>query len=129
MISFGNLDLNSQPVTGSSGIGRTSMTMAIVVVLSIIATVVHFHSAPTQAHDWYPKECCQDNDCAPVESAQLVPAGNGLLQLVVTSKHGTAVVPQNIPRRLSKDSRMHVCLLPDPWGGMDVMCLFVPPPV
>ena len=62
-------------------------------------------------------------DCAPVESvAQIVSASGGPPQLVVTTKHGTVVVPPDFPRRESPDGRMHVCI-----QGIYVMCLFMPP--
>jgi hypothetical protein len=84
--------------------------------------------ASAKAHGWYPKECCHDMDCAVVDSvAQFVPAGGGLPQLVVTSKHGRAIVPHGFPVRDSMDGRMQVCMRPDPDGVMDVICLFLPP--
>jgi hypothetical protein len=83
---------------------------------------------PAPAHSWYPKACCNDNDCAPVDSvARFVPPAGGLPQLIVKSRHGTAIVPADFPMRQSKDGRMHVCMRPDHDGNMDVMCLFVPP--
>jgi len=39
-----------------------------VIALLGLAVAFAFRFAPAQAHDWYPKECCHDNDCAPVES-------------------------------------------------------------
>ena len=105
------------------------MLMAILVTISILATVVHFCSAPAVAHDWYPKECCNNQDCAPVESVTWsVPAGEGMRQLVVTTKHGTATVPIGFPARESKDGRMHACMRQNEFGAWDVMCLFMPPP-
>jgi hypothetical protein len=97
---------------------------AISTTLWLVAAIVLW-SAPVGAHSWYPKECCSGNDCAPVEKATwLVPADDGLPQLVVTSGIGTAIVPHNFPVRDSKDGRMHVCIQ-DVW----VICLFVPPRV
>ena len=29
-------------------------------------------SAPAYSHDWYPHDCCNDKDCAPVESLRWV---------------------------------------------------------
>jgi hypothetical protein len=83
--------------------------------------------APTAAHSWYPKECCDDIDCAPVEVVSHFALANGSRQLIVTSMHGRALVPRDFPVRDSRDGRMHVCMRPDPDGVMDVMCLFVPP--
>jgi hypothetical protein len=105
------------------------MMMAIVVALSILATVVHVHSVPARAHDWYPRECCSNKDCAPVENVTWsVPVGRGMRQLVVTSKHGTATVPADLQVRESKDGRMHVCIRQNELGDWDVICLFMPPP-
>jgi len=99
-----------------------------IVGLSIIAVAIFARLTPANAHGWYPKECCDDRDCAPVESvAQFLPVGGGLPQVIVTSKHGTAIVPQGFPVRQSKDGRMHVCIRQNEFGGWDVMCLFMPP--
>ena len=85
---------------------------------------------PAQAHDWYPKECCHDNDCAPVESlarTSTLALSSELPSTVVTTKHGSAVVPPNLPRRESKDHRMHACMNPGPMGKMQLICIFTPP--
>jgi hypothetical protein len=79
-------------------------------------------SSAAQAHDWYPIECCHMMDCAPVDS---VDTSNN--QLVVKSKLGSVSVPATFPRRESKDHRMHVCMRPDPAGGMHLICIFLPP--
>ena len=89
-----------------------------------VATILVFR-APALAHDWYPKECCHDVDCAPVDRViQYSPVGGGLPQLVVTSKYGTVIVPPDFPRRASPDGRMHICI-----AGVYVRCLFMPPPL
>jgi hypothetical protein len=95
------------------------------VALSILAGMAI--CTPVNGHDWYPLECCHAQDCAAVESSvRLVPAGGGVSQLIVTSKHGTAVVPNDLPVRESKDSRMHVCMRRD-LDYVEVTCLFMPP--
>jgi len=101
----------------------TMKSLATFITLSIFVG-----TADVEAHSWYPKDCCHDDDCAPVESVvRLVPTGGGVPQLLVTTKRGTTLVPQNLPVRESKDSRMHICVRADPYGGNDVMCLFMPP--
>lgn len=96
--------------------------------LSALAGTALLCSTPASAHGWYPKECCNEMDCAPVQSmTRLVPAGGGLQQLVITSKHGKAVLPRDHPVRQSKDGRMHVCMRHDPFGEMEVICFFMPP--
>jgi hypothetical protein len=94
-------------------------------------------ATPAAAHEWYPLECCHALDCAPVEKVEMLqgPAMASMLgaatstpigSMLVTSKHGTVIVPANFPRRESKDSRMHVCMRPSE-GGMRLLCIFMPP--
>jgi hypothetical protein len=81
--------------------------------------------APASAHDWYPIECCHGMDCAPVDHAEVRDGAT----LVVTSKHGTGIVPSSMTRRESKDNRMHVCMRPVREGEMRVICVFLPPAI
>ena len=89
-------------------------------------------STPAYSHDWYPHDCCHDQDCSPVDSVNwFVPPGGGKPLMMVTSKHGVGVVLENVSLRESKDSRMHVCLQKpssDPFGDSLIICLFIPPP-
>ena len=101
---------------------------AVIALLGLAVACVLL--TPAQAHDWYPRECCHDNDCAPVESVARISSlatSSQLPSTVVTTKHGTAVVPPNLPRRESKDNRMHACMNPGPMGKMQLICLFTPP--
>ena len=52
-------------------------------------------AAPAGAHEWYPIECCSGYDCAAVEQTKISDGA----ELIVTSKHGTGVVPEPINRR------------------------------
>ena len=96
-------------------------------------------ATPAAAHDWYPMECCHSMDCAPVERVEILP-GPAIASLlptpaqsgpvggmIVTTKHGTVVVPANFPRRESKDSRMHACMRASPGEGIRLICIFLPP--
>ena len=78
---------------------------------------------PAAAHEWYPIDCCSGLDCAPVEQVQLMPNA----EMIVTSKHGTTLVPASFPTRDSRDHRMHVCMRPDGSGSMRTICVFLPP--
>ena len=96
-------------------------------------------ATPAAAHDWYPMECCHGMDCAPVEKVEMIPGpgmasllsapaqASPLGEMLVTTKHGSVVVPANFPRRESKDSRMHACMRPGPNGTMRLICVFLPP--
>jgi hypothetical protein len=75
------------------------------------------------AHEWYPRECCANLDCAPVERAEPLPDGS----MRVTSKVGTTVVPVSFPRRQSQDTQMHICMARfSHLDNMRPVCLFVP---
>lgn len=98
-------------------------------------------ATPASAHDWYPIECCHGMDCAPVEKVEILspptmasmfgalpqttPAAPG--SMLVTTKHGSVVVPANFQRRESKDHRMHACMRPGDGGSMRLICIFMPP--
>lgn len=85
------------------------------------------------AHDghWYSWECCHDQDCAPVDKVEfLQPKQTGMLGIstpmpsvmVVTTKHGTAIVPPDLPRRASQDNRLHACI-----HAGHLICIYIPP--
>ena len=104
--------------------GRTIKTVFVTLLgLSVFSGTLSSSRGPAKAHGWYPKECCSNRDCAPVESvAQFVSVGGGLPQLVVTSKFGTTIIPHDFPVRDSKDARMHICM-----SDVDLICFFMPP--
>jgi hypothetical protein len=93
-------------------------------------------ATPVSAHDWYPLECCHHQDCAPVDRTEFVPTPTtsepqalapAPVAMIVTTKHGTVMVPANFPRRESKDHRMHACMMPSAGGQMQLICIFMPP--
>ena len=59
------------------------------------------------AHDWYPIECCSGMDCAPVEKVEIMPVQSAGIMgsttlpgtMMITTKHGSVIVPANFPRR------------------------------
>jgi hypothetical protein len=96
---------------------RTTELIGAGVIAMLVAP-----SAAT-AHDWYPRECCSNVDCAPVERIEPMPDGSQLL----TSKVGTTVVPASFPRRQSPDHQMHICMVRySHYDDMRPVCLFVP---
>ena len=113
----------------------TRIVIATLAVLAGLMTLAH----RARAHDWYPIECCSGMDCAPVEKVEIEPAeaftANALIPpayaapsaMVVTTKHGTVIVPANFPRRESKDGQLHACMRPKQDGSMRLLCIFFPP--
>jgi hypothetical protein len=99
----------------------------ILITVSMVTTTAYWWT-PATAHEWYPPDCCHGGDCAAVDNiTRVVLAGGGETSLVLTSKHGTAILPPDFPLRESKDHRMHVCMRPSLYGGMGVTCVFMPP--
>jgi len=80
-------------------------------------------------------ECCSGMDCAPVEKVEILPMqsagimGSGALpgSMLITTKHGSVIVPANFPRRESKDNQMHACIRASTGGNARLICLFMPP--
>jgi len=101
--------------------------------------VAFWLATPAAAHDWYPMECCHAMDCAPVEKVEMLPGpaiasmlsspaqADALGAMLVTTRHGSVVVPGNFPRRESKDNQMHACMRPGQGGSMRLICIFMPP--
>ena len=86
----------------------------------ILASAV---SIPAHTHSWYPRECCSGEDCAPVEHIERVP-GTG--RLLITSRHGKAILGEASQRRESPDGRAHVCMRADEFGAIWIVCFFAP---
>jgi hypothetical protein len=118
-------------------LGWRCMVSAVLGAWPILAVL----SGEARAHDWYPVECCGGRDCAAVTRVEVVAgavfyAGKAVSPvppsvMIVTTAQGTAIVPPNLPRLVSKDNRMHACLMNE-WSspeGMhkEVRCLFMPP--
>ena len=111
----------------------TLPALALAAAVSLVAAVIA--GARAYAHDWYPVECCHSIDCAPVDRVEVVagalyyaskpPAQQEPIPpsvMIVTTKHGTAVVRDGMPRRLSPDGQMHACI-----RNGTLICIFMPP--
>ena len=104
------------------------MTLRMRGAAAFVGMAIAGWPALAHAHSWYPPECCHGSDCAPVESATWLMSKDGRLpQLMVRSREGVAIIPQDMSPRESKDSRMHVCMSYDMFGDLKVFCIFVPP--
>ena len=83
-------------------------------------------SPGAQAHDWYPKECCSDKDCAPADTVVRREDGSYL----VTSRGMSAVIPADFSKwRKSPDGRIHVCIRKLRSGAEYLVCAFRGPGV
>ncbi len=107
------------------------MRFISVVIILTACLMLAVLASVAKAHMWYDPDCCSGNDCAPVEKADYVagalyngPPGQAspLPVMVVTTRHGQAVLTQNTKRRASQDGQLHACI----FGGR-LICLYLPP--
>ena len=97
--------------------------MSANVLMEVVFSAATLLASGATAHEWYPRECCGNFDCAPVERVE--PLADGSQRL--TSRIGTTVVPASYPRQASPDNQMHICMLRySHLDGMRPTCLFVP---
>lgn len=120
-------------------------TIFIAALIALLAWVVPAW-AHSDGHQLYDADCCNMVDCAPVEKVEIietqkfVAAGLGFSgklkmpsQMVVTTRHGTVVVPEDFTgkaRRQSRDNRMHACIRQSCSAVgcvKQLICLYEPP--
>lgn len=83
------------------------MSRYIGILVVIVSFILLFAmTAPGWSHSWYHHSCCSDQDCAEVIERE--ETGHG--DLIVTSKHGTVLIPQTMERKPSQDGKEHVCM-------------------
>ncbi len=76
------------------------------------------------AHEWYPRACCLDVDCAPLKDGTVLwsPAGWRVLET------GETIPEDDSRERVSPDRHFHRCRL-EFWDTRSgTRCLFVPEP-
>jgi hypothetical protein len=78
--------------------------------------------APTVAHQWYPKACCNEQDCFAAD--RVVRRSDGALEIQAGPVH--VLVPPGFEARASRDNRVHVCVWRDGVGKYHARCLFLP---
>lgn len=96
----------------------SSATVAAVLVMAIISSVAE----PVSAHFWYPKTCCNDQDCFRATAVQRLPDG----RLRIDAGHITVFVPRGFAIRPSQDNDPHVCVYRDIRGHYQPRCVFLP---
>lgn len=94
--------------------------MPIASLFAVILTIA-LTAGPVRAHDWYPRDCCSGQDCAPAIEARAL--HNGLL---VRTVHGTVLIPSSYEYRESRDGRLHACMQIEN-GETKLICAFRPP--
>ena len=100
----------------------TERTVRIAVATVVLACVFGLVSI-AKAHDEYPKECCDNTHCAPVDHVSFVAADpKSVPVMVVTTKLGTKPLVPQTKVMDSKDNRLHACIYRDM-----LFCILMPP--
>ncbi len=89
--------------------------------LSILALGTAAIAFRAEAHSWYPKRCCHDQDCFPAERTWRLADGTLVLS------HGAIFVrvAPGFPIEPSPDGKSHFCVY-DSGAGPEPRCVFLP---
>jgi hypothetical protein len=83
-----------------------------------VILLLHVHAASYKIHDWYPKECCEGQDCRPVSCTEITEEPDFYVwHNLRFQKHGK--LPKVV--RPSPDDHCHVCAIPP-----NPYCIFLP---
>ena len=75
-----------------------------------------------RAHLWYPRKCCNEQDCHRATRVERRPDGS----LRIDAGHITVIVPPGFPAQASQDNNAHVCVYQDIMGRYHPRCVFLP---
>ncbi|MGI9520618.1 MAG: hypothetical protein ACR2PG_03110 [Hyphomicrobiaceae bacterium] len=92
------------------------------ILLAFVAIALVGGGWSASAHLWYPKYCCNDQDCFRALSVRQLPDGS----LRIKSGHVTVIVPKGYPSLASRDNDFHVCVYRDIRGRYQPRCVFFP---
>lgn len=92
------------------------------VFAGVAACVCCWPLAGVMAHQWYPKTCCNDQDCFAADRVERHDDGT----LEIHAGPVRVIVPPGFEARTSRDNRIHVCVWRDGMGRYHARCLFLP---
>ena len=90
--------------------------------LIAVSFTLMFNAHPARAHLWYPKECCNEQDCFRATSVVKLPDGS----LRMTAGPIKVTVPPDFEKFPSQDNDAHVCVYSDLQGRYRPRCVFLP---
>lgn len=93
--------------------------------IAAMAGTLTFAPEHASAHLWYPKECCNEQDCFRAIRVKHLADGS----LYFETGHAgeiLVIVPPQFERMLSQDRDYHVCVYRDAQGKYHPRCVFVP---
>jgi hypothetical protein len=106
-----------------------AMPRGLVIAVAVWLASLLTAESTASAHDWYPFECCAEQDCMKA-SAVVLNGLTGKRTVIVGDRH--IEIPDNFARRTSPDGAIHFCLHTsiDEMDGSTILipiCLFMPP--
>src|SRR4051812_15470045 len=109
------------PPTLLSGIAMENRWLASLIFDAAVSACFCVIPGASDAHSWYPPECCSDRDCFSAEVIERLPDGT------IAMRHGsiTIKVLPSFPIQASPDGDAHFCV----WEsgiGYEPRCVFLP---
>jgi hypothetical protein len=95
---------------------------AVIAVLLGGVAVLAAGMQPGMAHGWYPKACCNDQDCFRADEFER--RADGSLAMRAGPIH--VIVPAGFAIQPSRDADAHVCVWRDGVGRYHARCVFLP---
>lgn len=109
-------------------VNNDPLALILIVIAILLVLGMLFYPLQSKAHDWYPMECCHQFDCGVATYAGFIHSSpSELPNLVISTRHGTVVVPHDFKYRDSKDGQVHACMRRMGSGEMVLICIFAPP--
>ena len=95
---------------------------AVVLAVAVVLAHVLLFDGQARAHLWYPKACCNDQDCFRATRVEHLPDGS----LRIYTDHLSVIVPPTYVSFPSQDNDAHVCVYRDIRGRYHPRCVFLP---
>ncbi len=102
--------------------GYRAAQLCFVTVSLALTALASLSPTPAHAHLWYPKECCNEQDCFRATSVERLPDGS----LRMRAGNIKVTVPPDFEKFPSQDNDAHVCVFSDLQGRYHARCVFLP---
>lgn len=109
----------ANPALNVSRIAPRSLVLMTLLPAFLLASA---YLSPARAHLWYPKACCNDQDCFRATSIEHRADGS----MKIDAGHISVVVPPGYLTLPSLDNDAHICVYRDIAGRYHPRCVFLP---
>jgi len=101
---------------------QSPLRSAVMLAVAVLLAQVPLFDEQARAHLWYPKACCNDQDCFRATRVEHLPDGS----LRIHTDHLSVIVPPSYVSFPSLDNDAHVCVYRDIRGRYQPRCVFLP---